>query len=115
MGFEKLVNELDVKEAARLGMHTRPLTTAQVQAHLQDLGIDPEFGTHSHIRGLSGETLTASQLALPVLLFLSLTSALAPACLRCQFRSDSSFKNTGSKDVPLDVMAVLHPNLVGST
>lgn len=57
MGFEKLVNELDVKEAARLGMHTRPLTVAQVQAHLQDLGIDPEFGTHSHIRGLSGETL----------------------------------------------------------
>lgn len=56
MGFEKLVNELDVKEAARLGMHTRPLTVAQVQAHLQDLGIDPEFGTHSHIRGLSGET-----------------------------------------------------------
>ncbi|EIE22864.1 elongation factor EF-3 [Coccomyxa subellipsoidea C-169] len=54
MGFEKLVNELDVKEAARLGMHTRPLTTAQVQQHLQDLGIDPEFGTHSHIRGLSG-------------------------------------------------------------
>ncbi len=60
MGFEKLVNELDVKEAARLGMHTRPLTVAQVQAHLQDLGIDPEFGTHSHIRGLSGETLLCS-------------------------------------------------------
>ena len=57
MGFEKLVNELDVKEAARLGMHTRPLTTAQVQQHLQDLGIDPEFGTHSHIRGLSGAAL----------------------------------------------------------
>lgn len=54
MGFEKMVNELDVKEAARLGMHTRPLTVAQVQQHLQDLGIDPEFGTHSHIRGLSG-------------------------------------------------------------
>ena len=24
MGFEKMVNELDVKEAARLGMHTTP-------------------------------------------------------------------------------------------
>ena len=54
MGFEKMVNELDVKEAARLGMHTKPLTVAQVQKHLEDLGIDPEFGTHSHIRGLSG-------------------------------------------------------------
>lgn len=50
-----MVNELDVKEAARLGMHTRPLTTAVVQQHLADLGVDPEFGTHSHMRGLSGE------------------------------------------------------------
>jgi ABC-type nitrate/sulfonate/bicarbonate transport system ATPase subunit len=54
MGFEKLVNEMDVKEAARLGMHSKPLTVANVQKHLEDLGIDPEFGTHSHIRGLSG-------------------------------------------------------------
>ena len=58
VGFEKMVNELDVKEAARLGMHTRPLTTAVVQQHLQDLGVDPEFGTHSHMRGLSGEPST---------------------------------------------------------
>ena len=50
-----MVNELDVKEAARLGMHTRPLTTAVVQQHLADLGVDPEFGTHSHMRGLSGK------------------------------------------------------------
>ena len=57
VGFEKMVNELDVKEAARLGMHTRPLTTAVVQQHLADLGVDPEFGTHSHMRGLSGEFL----------------------------------------------------------
>ncbi len=53
-----MVNELDVKEAARLGMHTRPLTTAVVQQHLADLGVDPEFGTHSHMRGLSGEPLS---------------------------------------------------------
>jgi len=53
-GFSKLVTEVDVKEAARLGLHARPLTTAQVEKHLADLGVDPEFGTHSHIRGLSG-------------------------------------------------------------
>jgi elongation factor 3 len=53
-GFSKLVTEVDVKEAARLGLHARPLTLAQVEKHLQDLGVDPEFGTHSHIRGLSG-------------------------------------------------------------
>ena len=54
MGFTKMVNEVDMKEAARLGLVTRPLTEAQVQKHLEDLGIDAEFGTHSHIRGLSG-------------------------------------------------------------
>lgn len=53
-GFSKLITEIDVKEAARLGMHAKPLTQAQVEKHLMDLGIDPEFGTHSHIRGLSG-------------------------------------------------------------
>jgi elongation factor 3 len=53
-GFGKLITEVDVKEAARLGMHSRPLTQAQVEKHLLDLGVDAEFGTHSHIRGLSG-------------------------------------------------------------
>ena len=54
MGFTKLVNEIDAKEAARLGMQTRPLTTAVIQKHLEDVGIEPEFGTHSRMRGLSG-------------------------------------------------------------
>ena len=66
VGFEKMVNELDVKEAARLGMHTRPLTTAVVQQHLADLGVDPEFGTHSHMRGLSGESPDSLFLTQPV-------------------------------------------------
>ena len=54
MGFTKMVNEIDAKEAARLGMQTRPLTTAVIQKHLEDVGIEPEFGTHSRMRGLSG-------------------------------------------------------------
>ena len=54
MGFEKLVNELDAKEAARLGLVTRPLTEAVVQKQLEDLGLEAAFGTHSQIRGLSG-------------------------------------------------------------
>lgn len=54
MGFEKLVNEVDAKEAARLGLVTRPLTEAVVQKQLEDLGLEAAFGTHSHIRGLSG-------------------------------------------------------------
>ena len=54
MGFEKLVNEVDAKEAARLGLVTRPLTEAVVQKQLEDLGLEAAFGTHSHVRGLSG-------------------------------------------------------------
>ena len=54
MGFTKMVNEIDSKEAARLGLQTRPLTTAVIQKHLEDVGIEPEFGTHSRMRGLSG-------------------------------------------------------------
>ena len=54
MGFTKMVNEIDAKEAARLGLQTRPLTTAVIQKHLEDVGIEPEFGTHSRRRGLSG-------------------------------------------------------------
>lgn len=37
-GFSKLITEVDVKEAARLGMHSKPLTQAQVEKHLIDLG-----------------------------------------------------------------------------
>ena len=54
MGFSKLVNDVDAKEAARLGLVTRPLTEAVVQKHLEDLGLEAGFGTHSQMRGLSG-------------------------------------------------------------
>lgn len=54
MGFAKLVNEIDAKEAARQGLYTRPLTIAAVQKHLEEFGLESEFGTHSRIRGLSG-------------------------------------------------------------
>ena len=54
LGFEKMVNAIDIKEAAAQGLYQRPLTTAVIEKHLADLGIEPEFGTHSRIRGLSG-------------------------------------------------------------
>lgn len=54
LGFTKLVNEIDAKEAARNGLMTRPLTALNVQKHLEDVGLEAEFATHSHIRGLSG-------------------------------------------------------------
>lgn len=54
MGLEKFLKIYDDKEAAREGLYARPLTSVNVQKHLQDLGLDPEFSTHSRIRGLSG-------------------------------------------------------------
>ena len=54
MGYEKLVNELDAREAAAAGLMGRPLTAANVEKMLNDLGLEPEFASHSHIRGLSG-------------------------------------------------------------
>lgn len=55
-GFEKMVNEYDGKMAAeqKVGEHTRPLTMVAIEEYLRDFGLDPEFGTHSNIRGLSG-------------------------------------------------------------
>lgn len=53
-GFAKIVQTFDDKEAARAGLYARPLTSANIQKHLQDIGLDPEFATHSRIRGLSG-------------------------------------------------------------
>ena len=54
LGFEKLVNELDSREAAAAGMMGKPLTAANVERMLADLGLEAEFASHSHIRGLSG-------------------------------------------------------------
>lgn len=53
-GFEKILQAFDDKEAAKEGMYARPLTSANVEKHLKDVGLDPEFSTHSRIRGLSG-------------------------------------------------------------
>lgn len=54
MGLEKFLKIFDDKEAAREGAYQRPLTALNVQKHMQDVGLDPEFSTHSRIRSLSG-------------------------------------------------------------
>jgi elongation factor 3 len=54
MGFGKMVQEIDAKEAARLGLYARPLTQAVIAKHLEDFGLEPEFSTHSLMAGLSG-------------------------------------------------------------
>jgi elongation factor 3 len=54
MGFTKMLNDIDIKEAAAAGMMGRPLTAANVEKMLGELGLESEFASHSHIRGLSG-------------------------------------------------------------
>ena len=54
LGFEKYVNEFDMKEATKLGLMSKPLTSANVERHLADLGMTAEIGTHNRIRGYSG-------------------------------------------------------------
>jgi len=54
LGIQKILQIFDDREAARAGLYVRPLTSINVQKHLADVGLDPEFSTHSRIRGLSG-------------------------------------------------------------
>jgi len=53
MGFAKKIAECDAQEAAKLGLN-RPLTAKEIEKHLAEVGLEPEFATHSRIRGLSG-------------------------------------------------------------
>lgn len=52
-GFEKKVMALDSKVAQELGMN-RPLVKKEIENHFALLGLEPEFTSHSQMRGLSG-------------------------------------------------------------
>lgn len=54
MGFSKWIQELDQKEATRLGMVTRPLTNQFICQQFEDVGLDKEIALHSRMAGLSG-------------------------------------------------------------
>ena len=53
-GFEKLVMQCDQQIASRAGMYVRALTTGNVEKHLEDVGLDREYGTHFRLNALSG-------------------------------------------------------------
>jgi elongation factor 3 len=53
-GFGKLVDRLDAQEAAAAGLHSTPLTSANIAKHLSEVGLDSEFTLHHRMRGLSG-------------------------------------------------------------
>jgi len=54
MGWEKAMKAVDAKIAQRAGLYVRPLSTKNVEQHLEDCGLDREFGTHYRMSALSG-------------------------------------------------------------
>merc|ERR1711959_315870 len=54
MGYLKLVQREDEKQAAAAGLQTKQLTQPGVEKHLADFGVDPESASHTQINQLSG-------------------------------------------------------------
>merc|ERR1719324_378416 len=54
MGYLKLVQREDERQAAQAGLMTKQLTQPSVEKHLNDFGVDPESASHTQINQLSG-------------------------------------------------------------
>merc|ERR1712176_187224 len=54
MGWDKAIKAVDMKIAQRAGLYVRPLSTRNVEKHLEDCVLDREFGTHYRMSALSG-------------------------------------------------------------
>merc|ERR1712054_710817 len=54
MGFLKLVQREDEKQAAAAGLQTKQLTQPGIEKHLGNFGVDPESASHTQINQLSG-------------------------------------------------------------
>merc|ERR1712137_1528281 len=54
MGYLKLVQREDERQAAMAGLMTKQLTQPSVDKHLADFGVDPESASHTQINQLSG-------------------------------------------------------------
>merc|ERR1712238_186491 len=54
MGYIKMVQREDERQAAMAGLMTKHLTQPGVEKHLGDFGVDPESASHTQINQLSG-------------------------------------------------------------
>merc|ERR1712007_132240 len=54
MGYLKLVQREDERQAAMAGLMSKQLTQPSVEKHLGDFGVDPESASHTQINQLSG-------------------------------------------------------------
>ena len=53
-GWEKAAKAIDARLAQRAGLYVRTLSSANVEKHLGDCGLDAEFATHYRMSALSG-------------------------------------------------------------
>jgi elongation factor 3 len=53
-GWDKNCKRIDEAEAAKAGMFIKPLTQRNVEQHIADVGLAPEYGTHFRLNALSG-------------------------------------------------------------
>jgi len=53
-GWEKACKAIDARIAQRAGQYVRTLSSANVEAHLKDCGLEAEFATHYRMSALSG-------------------------------------------------------------
>merc|ERR1712048_587640 len=54
MGYLKMVQCEDERQAAMAGLMTKHLTQPSIEKHLSDFGVDPESASHTQINQLSG-------------------------------------------------------------
>merc|ERR1712078_388651 len=54
MGYKKLVEREDERQAAMAGLMTKQLTQPSVEKHLADFGVDAESASHTQLSQLSG-------------------------------------------------------------
>merc|ERR1712203_554020 len=54
MGYLKLVQREDERQAAMAGLMTKQLTQPSVEQHLANFGVDPESASHTQLSQLSG-------------------------------------------------------------
>merc|ERR1719240_1767642 len=54
MGYLKLVQREDERQAAMAGLQSKTLTQPSIEKHLGDFGVDPESASHTKINQMSG-------------------------------------------------------------
>eukprot|EP00053_Salpingoeca_punica_P017123 m.163838 g.163838 ORF g.163838 m.163838 type:complete len:1049 (+) comp17119_c3_seq1:160-3306(+) len=54
LGYAKHMKQVDAKVEAREGMYARPLTQANIEEHIENVGLSREFASHYRMSALSG-------------------------------------------------------------